>query len=556
MTASARRPLAGLHIRLVVSVFAVVLLAVQFARAGAVLQQHLGLAAGDALGVLAPAGDLDGDGLGDLIIGSPLEDGAGQQAGAVRVVSGADGSVLLQVIGTSGSRLGQGVVSLGDVDGDGIPDLAASAPGSGATAVGSVLIIAGADGSTLATLSDGLPGSGFGRSLAAAGDLDGDQVPDILVGAPEADTAGTDSGSTHVFSGADGSLVTSLHGSAAGDLFGSALDASPHCTDPDSDVVIGATQGAPCNGGAGYVRVFDRHTFALVRQIGGGAAGERLGSRAQQLGDIDADGVSDLVVGTDPRDALGNPSAPASVRVYSGATGALLRQWTGGSVGDGYGTQVAALGDVDADGHADIGIGAPYAALMGAASGFIEVRSGANGGLLQKVSGATAGQHFGGSLCALGDLDGDGLRDLAVAAPGDDQAGTDAGVVRVISFDRWATLAPGVAGTGGSVPRLEGDGSLAPLSEIVLRLSEARPLAPTSLVLGASAYVDPVSGLLVPVPDTVVNGLLTSVLGTLSYTYVWPAQGSNTIVYYQFVVQDPQAPLGAARSNTLSGSTP
>src|SRR5262249_45362141 len=103
--------------------------------------------------------------------------------------------------------------------------------------------------------------------------------------------------------------------------------------------------------------------------------------------------------------------------VYSGADGSLLFTKTGAAAGDGFGTAVAGVGDVNGDGKGDFLVGAPYSDTGGTDAGSAYLYSGANGSLLAQRNGAAAGDHFGAALAGAGDADGDGIPDLLVAAP-------------------------------------------------------------------------------------------------------------------------------------------
>lgn len=131
------------------------------------------------------------------------------------------------------------------------------------------------------------------------------------------------------------------------------------------------------------------------------------------VGDVDGDGSGDLVVGlTD------------SARVYSGSTGATLLQLTPAVIGENFGCAVAGVGDVDADGVPDIAVGVPqrrviavggHVMIFTSGPGFVEVRSGANGTTVHVLQSSVSGVAFGGSICSAGDVDGDGVGDIAVA---------------------------------------------------------------------------------------------------------------------------------------------
>ncbi len=143
--------------------------------------------AGDRLGnSVAGAGDVNRDGVPDFLIGIPYADAGGGSSGRARVYSGADGAVLLQVDGTTaGAQLGWCVGSMGDLDGDGIPDFAAGAPNElMPEGRGTVRTYSGADGSTLYRLAGGEGSSDSGWSVAGLLDIDGDGAGEIAVGDP------------------------------------------------------------------------------------------------------------------------------------------------------------------------------------------------------------------------------------------------------------------------------------------------------------------------------------------------------------------------------------
>ena len=207
---------------------------------------------------MAGAGDVDADGVADVIVGVTDDDTGAANGGSVRVLSGADGGELFAFHGTvPQGRFGAAVDGAGDLNGDGHADLLAAASMSdtpNGESTGLVRAFSGADGSVLYALDGDDPGEHLGSSLAGGRDANGDGSPDFAVGA-SFDAAGL--GSVRVVSGADGTAVVSFQGAGPNEGFGSAIDfAGDVNADGFADVVAGAFldgEGAPDGGSA---RVF------------------------------------------------------------------------------------------------------------------------------------------------------------------------------------------------------------------------------------------------------------------------------------------------------------
>lgn len=339
-------------------------------------------------GSIARAGDTDGDGVEDVLVGAFTDATSGLYAGKVVLYSGASGAVLHTFHGSSGDYLGTAVAGLGDLDGDGLAEVAMSAPGLGGDPArtgfcsgltprpGYVRVFSGHSGALLYQV-DGLLwsspfcspenhiGECFGFALTGVGDWNRDGVPDFAVGAPGAGIyAG---GAVRVFSGVDGALVLDVPGLGGQSEFGVALAGAPDF-------------------------------------------------------DVDADGWVDLVVGEEEIYYGGAVSGGASV--ISSQTGLVIRsvhagstpQRYGGPAGPGY--AVAVAGDQDGDGHSDFALGNPaFESSLGIAAGRVVIHSGATGIPLASVSGSSSWDYLGYSIATLGDIDGDGRTDLAVGAP-------------------------------------------------------------------------------------------------------------------------------------------
>ncbi|MEC9051681.1 MAG: integrin alpha, partial [Actinomycetota bacterium] len=252
-----------------------------------------GSAAGDSFGfALSAAGDWDSDGVVDLLVGAPGVDAAGPDSGRVTVLSGKTSAVLFTTAGqATGDRAGRSVATLGDVNSDGIGDFAYGAPTRSVAGpqTGGASVISGADGSILHSWEGSTPFGVFGFSVASAGDLDGDGRQDLLIGAPNEDPAGPDSGAVYAFSTGSSSLLMVLAGANPGDKFGSTL----------------------CS-----------------------------------IGDANQDGVPDFLVGS-PDEASAGLTAAGSARLFSGADGSSLGAWFGLNADERYGTSLCAIGDRD-----------------------------------------------------------------------------------------------------------------------------------------------------------------------------------------------------------------
>lgn len=373
---------------------------------GSVLFSWTGSAAGDAFGAaVAGAGDADGDGRADLIVGAPGNGAGGTDAGAAWLFSGATGAVLRSWTGNAGDALGSSVGGAGHVNRNGYADQIVGAPGGNYA-----LVFDGLNGSVLITIAPAAVfGDAVGAAVAGIGDVNGDHFDDVLVGVPGDDSFGVDAGLVLVVSGRDGSTLLSLTGDSAGDALGTAVS---------------------------------------------------------RLGDVDLDGTPDFAAGAPGDDNRGADAG--SVRVFSGS-GAILYTLYGDFAGDALGTSVAAAGDVNGDGYADIVAGAPGNDRGGANAGAARVLSGRDGAILATWRGESAGDGLGSAVGGVGDASGDGYADVIAGAPGDDDAGSEAGSVRIFARAPFAGFAlvrtltpaqsPGLFGSGNeSVGDVDNDG--------------------------------------------------------------------------------------------------
>ena len=463
---------------------------------------------------VSSAGDVNGDGYDDLIIGAGLADPDGTHSGETYVVyGGATGTDLPMTLsaldGSNGftltgidanDRSGSSVSSAGDVNGDGYDDLIIGAyradpngEGSGETYVvyggasapgtAGVLALSALDGSNGFTLNGIDAFDLAGSSVSSAGDVNGDGYDDLIIGARWADNL---TGETYVvyggasapgtegvldlsaLNGDNGFILTGIDAndfsgisvSSAGDVNGDGYD----------DLIIGAYRADPNGEGSGETYVLYGAASAPGKRgmldlsvlngvndftLSGSDANDRSGISVSSAGDVNGDGYDDLIVGAYQADPNGESSGETYV-VYGGATGmnlVLNRSTLNGSNGfilngidanDQSGVSVSSAGDVNGDGYDDLIIGASRAdsdvgetyVVYGGASapgtnGVLELSrlDGTNGLIL---NGVDAGDYSGRSVSSAGDVNGDGYNDLIIGAWGGGRTDSDGGLLNEV----------------------------------------------------------------------------------------------------------------------------
>lgn len=384
-----------------------------------------GETSGDRFGAaLATIADLNGDNIPDWLVGAGLSDYAHNNAGALYLLSGADGSVIRRHDGLGQDhRFGFLVSSAGDANQDGVEDYAASArrDNSFRYPSGTVLLYSGADGSVLRQFSSARNWDRFGHALAAAGDVNGDGHDDLIVGAPDDDFSGIGTGSVFIYSGADGSALHTLRGNKVWDRFGSSVCSVGDLDfDGRPDFAVGVPQRESGFKEAGAVELYSGRTGALLMRVPGRSRDAYFGTEVVAMGDVTGDGVPDFAA-SGVLNANNFEGYDGYVEIRSGADGALIASMESQAAGEGFGMSLAAA-DISGDGLLDLIVGAPLASYFGGAgfgAGALRAYSGPSGRFLIEWKGNADGQQFGESIAALHqDLDGDGMHEFLVGAPG------------------------------------------------------------------------------------------------------------------------------------------
>lgn len=453
----------------------------------------IGAASGDRAGeAVAAAGDVNGDGRGDVVIGAPLADNNGRAAsGSAYVVFGRPGpaTVDLANLGAGGFRIdgasttqqvGTSVAGAGDVNADGRADvIVGSFWYSQAYVIFGKSGAAGVDLASLGTRGFRVVshyGEVLGRSVGGAGDVNRDGYADVIVGAPEADNSGESySGSAYVVFGSahpadvmvnqppfDGFRIDGAEDDdRAGDSVAGQGDVNG---DGRPDIIVGApgfdTPDAidfRRESGGAYV-VFGKSSTGTVDlgelgaggfRIDGADDGDSVGVSVAGAGDINGDASADAIVRGD--------EAPAYIVYGKSDTGRVdlfaLARPDGFRIDNAFGwstrASAAAAGDINGDRRPDVIVGATYAnntgrPFSGAAyvvfgrpsPDTIDVTALGAGGL--RIDGAALGDYAGTSVAAAGDVDADRRPDVMVGAPQADGAGTDSGAAYVVGYDASA----------------------------------------------------------------------------------------------------------------------
>ena len=393
-----------------------------------------GEAAGNNVGCsVSTAGDVNGDGFSDVIVGAYINDEAGSNSGKSYIYFGGsnmDSSPDVEMTGEAEEDFfGYSVSTAGDVNGDGFSDVIIGAYGNdeaGSSSGKAYIYFGGAsmDNTPDIEITGEATGNEFGYSVSNANDVNGDGFSDVIIGAYK-----NDAGRVYVYFGGskmDSTADVILSGESTGDQFGYSVSTAGDVNeDGYSDIIVGANHNGEGGKNAGKAYIYFGGASIDNTpdvEMTGEMPGDYLGITVSDADDLNGDSYSDVVVGAYGNDVMGNLAGRAYV--YFGGTAMNNTAdivMSGEAEADYFGCSVSTAGDINGDGYSEVIVGACRNDLGGINAGRAYIYSiSLTGGDIPDlfITGNVAGDNFGSSVSSAGDVNGDGFPDIIVGAVG------------------------------------------------------------------------------------------------------------------------------------------
>lgn len=376
---------------------------------------------------IAPNGDMTGDGIEDFVVGAPAKGGG---TGGFYIMDGATDLPVTIINGTTPlDRLGLEAVSLQDTTGDGISEFIVSAPGydpGGKAYAGRIYIFSGGQLNQYVTIDGENAGDNFGDGLEVIPDVNGDGIKDIVVSSDMGDDGiKTDCGIVYVFSGDDQRELARFYGPEDNSRFGCEVTFIGDLTGDGIDELLIGAKGTEVNlngvleTDVGRAFVADPITGTIIHEVSGQSAYGYFGSAVSAAGDVNNDGVPDFIVAAQEHTEAAIGAECGAIFIYSGATGTLLRKHVGEFPYDKFGKSVWGNVDVNNDGRLDVIVGAHLKDRPNKGDdypGGIYVYSN-NGDQILNYTGNGFRERLGSEIEVTGDRDGDGYPEFFVCGP-------------------------------------------------------------------------------------------------------------------------------------------
>jgi len=305
-------------------------------------------------------------------------------------------------------------VAVGDLDNDNVDEVVVGAPFNDAGGVDAGRVYVYSEGSLDYTIDGTVASGAIGYSVAVIGDFDGDGYNDIAVGAYEYTASAAGDGRAFVYSGTDGAYITHFDGDGGSqDRFGWSIASAGDINDDGRcDLIVGATQYF--SNGTGYVKVFSGLDHSTLYSFYGEANGDRFGNGAAAA-DMNYDGTNDIIIGAPGNDGFSNNAG--RVYAYSGTDGSLIWAMDGESSQDGFGSSVEHINHYFSRGYDYIAVGAIWSSELASNGGAVYQYHAHEQAAPGTFAGDNPHDEFGYSVCGAGDVNNDGYDDIIIGAP-------------------------------------------------------------------------------------------------------------------------------------------